>query len=98
MRNYITDAFARMDLQQIREFILNGVECCNPEHKPYNIRLKEGSSAIYKRLESIYPNEDAREKIDADLSQALGTYESVYTEIGMKAGAKIIYQLLVAEQ
>ena len=98
MSNFINEAFARMDLQQIREFLLHGVEDCNQTSQSYYIRLKEDSAAIYKRLSATYPDGESLDAANADLCQALSSYESVYTEIGMKAGARIIYQLLIAEQ
>ncbi|MCL2563950.1 MAG: hypothetical protein FWE08_07945 [Oscillospiraceae bacterium] len=98
MSSCIGNIFTRADLTQVRGFLLHGAESCEPEAEPYHTRLKNGHAAIYKRLESIYPNETHRDEATAELSQALGAYESVYTEIGIKVGARILYQLLLAEE
>jgi len=98
MSDFTKDIFARMDLQQIREFLLHGVDDYNQTGKPYHLRIKDGSDAIYKRLGATYQDGEALDAANADLCQALSNYESVYMEIGMKAGARILYQLLVAEQ
>ena len=98
MSDYVKDIFLRADLRQVLSFILYGVDNPDATNEPYKARLKHGESAIYKRLETAYPNRTHLDEAHADLSQALSAYESVYTEIGMKAGAKILYQLLVAEQ
>ena len=98
MSDFTKDIFARMDLQQIREFLLHGVDDYNQTSKPYHLRIKDGSDAIYKRLGATYQDGEALDAANADLCQALSNYESVYMEIGMKAGARILYQLLVAEQ
>ena len=98
MSNYINEIFTRLDLGQIREFFLHGVEACEAENQSYNIRLKQGSDPIYKRLRNIYSDDRHMDEAHGDLSQALSSYESVYMEIGMKAGARILYQLLLEER
>jgi len=98
MRDFINDILARTELNQIMSFVLHGAETYERGSEPYKVQIQKGSDAIYKRLESIFPNETALEEAHADLSQALGSYETVYTEIGMKVGARIIYQLLIAEK
>lgn len=92
--NYIKYMFNRMDLRQIRNFLLYGTEDFDNGKQPYRDRLKTSADPIYARLRSVYPDETERDKAAADLSQALTAYESVYMEIGMKAGARAIYQLL----
>lgn len=95
--NYIRDTFSRMDLQQIRHFMLYGTDGFDQEEQKYSDRLKNGSDPIYKRLEGIYPDGDEMDKTASDISQALTAYESVYMELGMKAGARLIYQLLLID-
>lgn len=95
--DYIKDAFNRMDLQQIREFLLYGVEGFGCDSQSYKDRLKNGSDPIYRRLKELYPVEDEREKVSAELAQALTAYESVYMEMGMKAGARLVCQLFLED-
>lgn len=97
MSDYIKDAFARMNLRQIRSFLLYGTEDFAEEVQPYRDRLKENSNPIYRRLESIYPDGAELDKAAADLSQALTAYEYVYMELGMKAGARLLYHLLLTD-
>ena len=97
MPDYIKDAFGRMNLRQIRSFLLYGTDDFAEEVQPYRERLKSESNPIYKRLESIYPNETELDKAAADLSQALTAYEYVYMELGMKAGARLLYHLLLTD-
>lgn len=94
MPDYIKETFDRMDLRQIRSFLLYGTDDFAEETHPYREKLKENSKPIYKRLESIYPDETELDKAAADLSQALTAYEYVYRELGMKAGARLLHQLL----
>ncbi|MEA4848201.1 MAG: hypothetical protein VB106_13305, partial [Clostridiaceae bacterium] len=55
-KNYIKNAFARMNLQQNISFLLFGTDDFTEETHPYWEVLKENSDPIYKRLESIYPD------------------------------------------
>ena len=98
MSTYIEDMFARSDLGQIREFILHGVDSLATEDQAYGARLQNGREAIYKRLQKLCPDEDSLDEAYYDLAQALGSCESVFTEIGMKAGARLVYQLLLTTE
>lgn len=95
--DYIKDAFGRMTLRQIRSFILYGTDDYTEETQPYKDTIKTESAAIYKRLESLYPDGPELDEATGDLSQALTAYEYVYMELGMKAGARLLYHLLIAD-
>lgn len=84
----------RMDLQQACAFVLEGLENTAVGNDTYESRLKKGSRSIYKRLESICQNDKELDEAVSDLTKALVAYESVYTEIGMKLGARIVCQML----
>ena len=88
------EIFSRMDIQQIRAFLLNGEEACEVENAAYDVRIKEREKAIYDRLKNIYQDKFEYENAAGDLYEALTAYEEVYTEIGMKFDAKLIFQLL----
>lgn len=92
----IENISARMDLEQILEFMLHGVEAIDLESESSCTRLKQRTNAIYKRLEELCPDEKSLDEAAAELSKALTAHERVYTEIGMKAGARLVYQLLLA--
>lgn len=92
--DYVKNIFKRMDIQQLRAFLLNGTENFEIENITYGEKLRDGSDSIYKRLECLYQDETELDKAVADLSTALTVYEEVYTEIGMKFGARILFQLL----
>jgi len=84
----------RMDLQQIRAFLLNGEETGEIFSETYEKRIENGERAIHERLEQIYKDGNELDEALVDLYEALTTYEQVYTEIGMKLAAKLIFQLL----
>jgi len=97
MSDYIKDAFERMNLYQLRSFLLYGVDDFKEKIHPYSNALKAGSDPIYKRLETLYPDGSERDEAAIDLAQALNAYEYVYMELGMKAGARLLYQLLLTD-
>ena len=95
MSDYIKDTFARMDLRQSISFLLYGTDDFAEETHPYKETLEKGCAPIYKRLESIYPDGPELDEATGELSHALTTYEYVYMELGMKAGARLLHQLLI---
>lgn len=95
MHNFTDKIFERLDIQQLRSFLLECVDNFAIDSRTYSQRLKEDSNAIYKRLENLCPDESKLDEVIAELSQALVSYENVYTEIGIKIGAKLIHQLLL---
>lgn len=97
MKDHITEAFDRMNLRQIRSFLLYGTDDFAENVQPYKERLKSESDPIHKRLESIYPDGSELDKAVGELSQALTAYEYIYMELGMKAGARLLYHLLLAD-
>ena len=99
MKNHITKTFERMDLKQIRAYLIYGAE--QKIHKdipPYAERLQQATNPIYKRLETLYPEQSALTEATNELSDAISAYQEVYLEIGMKAGAKLLHQLLYSEE
>lgn len=95
--NYMNDMFQRMNLHQIRSFLLCGVGDLTAEMESYRDTLKAGCEPIHKHLEILCTDSAEREKADAELSQALAAYEGVYMELGMKAGARLVWQLLLSD-
>ncbi|MCL2774002.1 MAG: hypothetical protein FWD71_11695 [Oscillospiraceae bacterium] len=94
MPNYIKDIFSRMDLQQIREFLLYETSPVEIDTRPYEERLKDDSESIVERLKQLYPDEREFDKAMSDYENAVAASEAVYLEIGMKAGARLLFQLL----
>jgi len=88
-----------MDMHQIINFLLyGGMERGMDTVSSYHDTLKKGCDPIYKRLDSLYPDETERDEAAADLSEALTAYEYVYMDLGIKAGARLIYQLLLTTE
>ncbi len=95
--SYVNEIIDRMNLFKIRHFLLNGTEDCAEEIRPYRETLSKSTAAIYDRIETLYDSRAERDKVASELTDALTAYEMMYTELGMKAGARLVYQLLLAD-
>jgi hypothetical protein len=98
MLDYIESAFARTDLRQIRSFIMHGTEELKVGGESYKARLDHCDDAIIKRLEGTYTDNAELDKAFSDLGESTSTHQEVYMELGMKIGARLLYQLLISEE
>ena len=87
-----------MDIGKIRAFVLYGTEQHSTNDEPYHIRLITATAPLNKRLESIYTTASELTEAANDMSKALSAYEEIYMEIGMKLGARLVYQLLIEDE
>lgn len=94
MQGHIKKIFERVTLQQMRSFLLSGVDDFNDDLTLIE-RITNDQKPIFERLEKLCPDETELDNAVCDLSQALTAYENAYMEIGMKAGARLVYTLLL---
>jgi len=94
---YNDEIFARMNVQQFREFVLYGQQDNHTDTKSYHVRLRENSDPIYNLIRSLNLETVENDKFMDALSQALASHCAVYMEIGMKAGARLVHQLLYSD-
>ena len=90
----MTDIFARMDIRQVRSFLLYGEESCEIQNADYDERLKKAEMIIYEILKNAYQENSAFQSALNDVNEAISICQEVYAEIGMKFAAKIMFQLL----
>ena len=81
--------FERADLQQLCSFILFQEETTT-QTGSYEERIEKAKKCAYKELKNALDDE----AIEDTLSEVFGTYQTIYTEIGIKLGAEIMLQLL----
>ena len=96
--SYITEIFERLDLQQIREFLLHGVGCFEISRETYKRRLESAGKPAFKMIDEKFPNEEERDKIAGDVCNYASVTQDVYMEIGMRCGAVLAMQLLTNPQ
>jgi len=89
------EIFERMDLHKIRHFILYGVESDEAYNLTYKQFLTESSILLTDRLRSLYKDDEIELTNATDeFNTALTVNSEIFTEIGMKAGARLLFQLL----
>jgi len=90
--NYIDEIFTRAGNQQIREFLLHGVEALTIDPRTYKERLESTERRMTLRLREKYPNSEEYEEITGLLFAYVGAVENVSMEIGLQAGAILAAQ------
>ena len=90
--NYISEIFTRADIQQIREFLLHGVEENTVDPRPYKERIESAHIAFTTRLHRDYPNEKDFEEITEPIYDYVTATQEVYMEIGLQIGAILAAQ------
>ena len=98
--NHINETFTRIGLGQMRSFILTGAKDNHHEEKSaqYSARLRNASDPIYNRINSLYPDIRERDIAVDEITVAISAFQEVYMEIGMKAGARLLYQLMFEDE
>ena len=92
--NFIKQIFPRANLSQISEFILYGQELCQADRRPYSEQIKEAYDIADATLEKFIKDPEEFEEADVKFNRVFGVYESVYTQIGLHAGAALVFELL----
>lgn len=87
----------RADLQQLRALLLEGIELDAKDTRSYEERLQQEERPIYHLLEQTFTDEGALDSAVEKLSGALLANECVYMELGMRAGARVLFELLLGE-
>ena len=95
---YIKELFTRIDLQQIREFLLSGLDLIEIDKRTYAERLEKESQNINKWLKDNTKDDDELDEVYSELSDATQAYTEVFLEIGMTAGARLLFQLLYQDE
>ena len=91
---YIKEIFERADLQQIREYLLGDTSVLERDTRTYEERLKQNCTPIIKRIEKISKDDQELDELFSEYSNAEEAHKDVFLEIGMKVGARLMFQLL----
>lgn len=83
----------RANLQSVADMIQTGSRKVNLEEKNLEEREDEAVRRLKKRLANILSEKERREVTDIAMEYANDCCE-VYFTVGMKVGAKLVYQLL----
>ena len=86
--------FSRLNLQHLREFLLDGAD--SPEVSPldYRRRIEEAWEPVTAAIRSRFPDEEAYEDVIQKIDLYTFAIQNVYMEVGLKCGAILIARLL----
>ena len=85
--------FKRADLRQICSFILFREETVT-QTESYEEQLRKARILAYNVLKNVSDGKLEASDAKEDLNEAFYMYQEIYTEIGMKLGARMLFQLL----
>lgn len=88
--NYFDNIMKRANILELRAFLLGGAELQKVDSRSYEERL----DSAYELLGKHYTFSEGYSEDDDEVIEALALFQDVYTEIGMRAGAKIALELL----
>jgi hypothetical protein len=89
----IDEIFARMDLQNIREMLLHGVEQPEICADTYEKRLKDAESQAVECVRKWFPKTPENEEMIDKMYAAFSAEQDVYMEIGIIAGVRLAFQI-----
>ena len=91
--SYIDAIFARLNLQQLRNFLMYGTETAEISPQDYKQRIAEAWEPVTAALKPHFPDGDEYEKITNEICAYAAVTEEVYMEIGLQCGAILADQL-----
>ena len=93
--SYVKSVMKRANLQQLREFLLTGVENEDVCTVSYEKRLKEALNAFMEQAGELNMKEETH--VYEALLHCLSEHEVVYTEIGILCGFKLCKEIFEKE-
>jgi len=93
MDNYISEIFGRLDIQCIREFLLQGCNEVEIDSRSYTERLSMNEKAMLNFLHSKFPDNEEFEKVTDKIYDYAGAMQDVHMEIGLQCGFIIAMQI-----
>lgn len=92
--DYISEIFSRLNFQQIREFLMHGVECVRINPKGYKERLDDAKKPLCSVIAQHFSEPDEYEEIMNKVYDYGGEIQEVYMEIGLQCGLVLGMQML----
>ncbi len=92
--NYIDDIYTRIDLCEIREFLLHGAPAEPAESRSSKEKIDEKEKAVLEYIRSKFTDENECEQIMDKVYAYASCCVDEYMKIGMQCGASIAVQLL----
>lgn len=97
MRN-LKEVLCRVNIQEIRSFVLDGLDLQSwykkPDAESYEERLRKAEAPFWEFLSNLYPEGKEQDEVCEIFCGAILANQEVYTELGMWIGANLIFELL----
>lgn len=98
MRDFVEQVFKLADLQVFRSLLIHEIgDEDEIDRRSYERKLREESAPMKRFLECTYPDGEERDAAFDDISRAITAYQEVYFDMGVKCGARLLYQLLIQQ-
>lgn len=92
--NFSAGAFERANIQQIRSFILDGVEEIILTPDSYEERMDKAENRMKKFFRERYPDKFECEKVINEVYRYVVESEKVYMEMGLQCGFLLSAQIM----
>lgn len=92
--SYIDEIFERANIQDIREFLLHGVENVECNIKGYKERIDESRRKVNGMICLKFPDMEENERIMEAVLDYGSDMQDVYMEIGLQCGFTLATQIL----
>lgn len=89
-----TQKLKRAHIQPLSSFIAEGTWREIEDRRPYEQRLREEEKEIWLLLKNTFTEYEAFENAAQKLISALAANQSVYMEMGLKAGARLLLEVI----
>ena len=83
----------KADIWGIRAFLLQDQPLPKCSFEDYETYLQRSEQPVFELLEQTFQNAKELDNATDLVSRALSAREDVYLEIGLRAGARLLYQL-----
>lgn len=92
--DYFEQIFTRLNVQQIREFLMYGSECIETDPKGYKLRHDEARKPISDLLHQKFPEREDYDEVAGEMMDYVSVCQDIYMEIGLQCGFVIAIKML----
>lgn len=94
--NWIDKIFLRSNIRQLCSFLMDGADLDKryEDDRPFKQRIEEEERPIWRLLEKTFSDKKELDEAADKLSSALVVNQHVFMEIGIRAGASLMLDLL----
>lgn len=92
--SYVTEIFKRLNIQNIREFLLHGCDEINVDSRSYEERLEKPEKVMRNMLHDQFPEEKEYEEVTNKIYDYASACEEVYMEIGLQCGFVLAMEIV----